>query len=71
MAAPFYSSCENLEYAEGVFSCEAFPRGIPVAVYPWGCLLRAWFRPKVGMEEIARRWLAVSQSHEDKTGERS
>lgn len=43
---------------------EAFPRGIPEALYPWGCTHRipnadvstVRFRPRPGMEEITRRW---------------
>ena len=65
MALPFCTICESLGDTEGKLSCEAFPQGIPKAVYPGGCTLRKpcqgdrgfGFKPKPGMEETARRWV--------------
>jgi hypothetical protein len=64
MASPFCTICERFGDTEGVFCCEAFPLGIPEAIYPWGCALRSprfWanglgFKARSGAEEIAGRW---------------
>ncbi len=53
MAAPFCRICKDLGDTEGRMSREAFPRGIPEAVYPYGCVR---FMPRLGSEEMARRW---------------
>ena len=33
--------CERFGDIEGILSCEAFPFGIPEAIYPRGCALRS------------------------------
>jgi len=61
---PFCTICEGFRDNSGVLFCEIFPHGIPMAVYPWGCVLEKTlrsarsmgFKPKSGMEEITRRW---------------
>ncbi len=63
MASPFHTICQRLADTEGLLCCEAFPRGIPAAIYLWGCRRREplrseqgiGFKPKTGMEEIAGR----------------
>jgi hypothetical protein len=64
MASPFCTICERLGDTERRLSCEAFPQGVPEAIYPGGCALRQpsrrnglGFKPKAGMEEIAQRWI--------------
>jgi len=71
MASPFCMICQGFGDTEGLLCCEAFPRGIPSAIYPWGCVSRrepsrsakgmAWFKPKSGMEEVARLWADISK----------
>jgi hypothetical protein len=64
MASPFCTICERCGDTEGFLSCEAFPLGIPAAIYPWGCALCVTrpevngikFKAKSGMEEMAKRW---------------
>jgi len=56
MSMPFCTICENLGDTDGLLSCVAYPKGIPGAIYPSGCVLRLYFKVKPGMEEIARRW---------------
>ena len=60
MPAPFCTICKGFGDTEGRLSCEAFPRGIPEAVYPCGCGPRGvrdfGFMPRRGCEEMARRW---------------
>ncbi len=40
MASPFCMICQGFGDSEGLLCCEAFPRGIPSAIYPWGCVSR-------------------------------
>jgi len=62
--SPLCTICASFRDNAGRLSCEAFPRGIPEAFYPWGCMNRAAnpdvatarFKPRPGMEEITRRW---------------
>jgi hypothetical protein len=58
MTSAFCTICERLGDTEGVLCCEAFPRAIPATGYPWGCMSQKCmeFKPKAGMEEIAKRW---------------
>ena len=64
MASPFCTICERFGDTKGVLACEAFPLGIPAAIYPWGYALReprrgatsVAFKARSGMEEIAKRW---------------
>lgn len=66
MESPLCTICRDFRDNEGLLSCEAFPHGIPTPLYPWGCMTRmanpdittARFKPRSGMEEIARRWFA-------------
>jgi hypothetical protein len=61
---PFCTICSGFRDNAGTQSCGIFPGGIPIAVYPWGCVHAKpcecaglmGFRPKSGMEEITRRW---------------
>lgn len=67
MATPFCTICERLGDSEGRLCCEAFPLCIPGAIYPQGCAFRepsakgTLFKPKSGMEEIAKRWAELSK----------
>ena len=64
MESPLCTICVSFKDNDGLLSCEAFPRGIPEAFYPWGCMNRtanpdvatARFKPRSGMEEITKRW---------------
>jgi hypothetical protein len=61
MELPFCTICEKLGSSEAVVRCEAFPRGIPKDLYPWGGCKRAeMFKAKPGMEEISRSWMNLS-----------
>ena len=68
--SPFCTICERLTETEGHPSCEAFPLGISEAIYPWGCARRIpfLFKPKPGMEDIARLWGLAKRQREDGHG---
>jgi hypothetical protein len=70
MTAPFCTICEKRN-SEGLRYCKAFPMGIPEIFYPWGCVLRLWFKPESGTEEIARRWADLISARIEPHGELS
>jgi hypothetical protein len=64
MSLPLCTICEGFRDDDGSLFCNLFPNGIPSGKYPSGCTLKGsdqrepanGFKPKLGMEEITRRW---------------
>jgi len=78
MESPLCLLCENFGDSEGFLCCEAFPQGIPLSLYPWGCVHRKppgmaangiGFKPKAGMGEVAEFWADFSLKGQDKSRE--
>ncbi len=67
MATRFCTICERLGESEGRLCCEAFPFGIPEAIYPNGCQLRGatakgkLFGPRRDRRRLPKRWGDLSK----------